>query len=153
MTIGLRCVFSVGPVELFVNLLNVINHSGQELTKNVLDFPEETLMLHNVEASRMTMTRAASKPTTEHKPRSAKSIRRLCSLHGVGTHCTGMVNALWTAARQPAVTLYDFFQFLYVFFSASSNRRPLLESELKPHDLFIVRKMCDKGDLCIEMLS
>ena len=59
------------------------------------------------------------------------------------THSLNLVGQCAVDCCQTAVAFFEFVQSLYVFFSASTHRWFLFESELKPHTMLVVKRLSD----------
>ena len=143
LTCFLRYVLPDGPVERFVSFLNMRNHSGQELARNLLDF----LKVKNVDIAncRGQSYDNASNMSGKYNGVQAK-IREINPLALFITCCAHSLNLVGQCAVdccQTVVAFFEFVQSLYVFFSASTHRWFLLESKLKPHNMLVVKRLSD----------
>ena len=58
-------------------------------------------------------------------------------------HFLNLIGQCAVDCCQTAVALFDFVQYMYVFFSASTHRWSLLESKLKPKNLLVLKRLSD----------
>ena len=143
LTCVVRYVLPDGPVERFVSFLNMHNHTGQELATVLLHFLKEKDI--DIADCRGQSYDNASNMSGKYNGMQAK-IREVNSLALFIPCCAHSLNLVGQCAVDccpVAMAFIDFVQSLYVFFSASTHRWSLLESELKAHSLLVVKRLSD----------
>ena len=139
----LRYVLPDGPVERFVGFLNMINHTGHELSKSLSEFLEKNNI--DIADCRGQSYDNASNMSGRYNGMQAKirEINPLVMFIPCCAHSLNLVGQCAVDCCQTAVAFFDFVQSLYVFFSASTHRWSLLQAELASHNLLVVKRLSD----------
>ena len=143
LTCVVRYVLPDGPMERFLSFINMSNHSGKQLAKNLLDFlKDKGIDIANCKGQ---LYDNASNMSCKYNGMQA-NILEVIPLAIYIPCCAHSLNLIGQCAFdccQTAVAFFDFVQYVYVFFSASTHRWSLLESKLKAENLLVVKRLSD----------
>ena len=139
----LRYVLEDGPVERFIQFLDMKGHTAEEMLKRVLGFFEKEGI--NIENCRGQSYDNASNMSGKYGGLQAliREKNELADWVPCFAHSLNLVGHCAVDCVPGATSFFSFVQKLYTFFSASPHRWDILLNELREKRLPVVKRLCD----------